>query len=211
MTTTSNIRHSSEEARWGTPEVVVDLGRTVLGGVHGKPITVDPFSEERFNRAIDATWILDGTKGKNGFKDAWLVPCGTCPRADHIMARFPNVGSPPLDLVIPKTATAIVNPPGSDDGLNVKMAWMLLDNYHRLGWFGGGAIWVAFNMNQLQTLQGESERSPLHDDFLRCVPSSRLPFVPHRETELRQRHHRYVQLFRQRLERPRNIGDFLLP
>ena len=85
-----------------------------------------------------------------------------------------------------KTATAIVNPPGSDDGLNVKMAWMLLDNYHRLGWFGGGAIWVAFNMNQLQTLQGESERSPLHDDFLRCVPSSRLPFVPHRETDERE-------------------------
>lgn len=173
MTKTTNIRHSSEEARWGSPVEPVEIAKAVLGR-----ISVDPFSELRFNELIGAERILTGEKGLDGFHDRW-IDVEDCPRADWLLADFPQPE-------VVEDFTALVNPPGSDDGDNVKRAWRLLDAYHRLGWFGGGAIWVAFNLNQFQTLQGISPRSPLSQDFIRCIPDHRLAFIPHKKTDERE-------------------------
>jgi hypothetical protein len=172
----ANIRHASEQPKWGTNPLVIDIGHAVLtcAGLGGQ-ITVDPFSEPEFNAHVRANHILTGAKGNDGFKDRWL-PIDGCPRADHILADYPIASTELLHL-----ATAMVNPPGDELGDNVKNAWRLVDRYHELGWLGGGVLWVAFNLNQMQTLQGISARHPLHGDFegLRCVPDTRLPFTAH--------------------------------
>lgn len=184
-----NIRHSSSQPKWGTPSEVIDIGRAVLTCA-GLPdvITVDPFSEPEFNAHVKANHILTGEKGSDGYRDRWL-PIDACPRADHILAGLVN----PKSWDGTRNArTAIVNPPGSDDGESVKRAWFLLDRYHALGWLGGGALWVAFNLNQLQTLQratsavvrraGDAMPShPLSPEYegLRCIPDHRLSFTRH--------------------------------
>lgn len=178
---TKDIRHSNVEIRWGTAPSYTTISRTVLGITatrRDQSITVDPFSEDRFNVAIGAERILTGEKTRDGYKDRWLAD-DACPRADAILAGFALLGP-----AVENYHTAHVNPPGEkeDDGKrhdNVKNAWRLLDEYHRLGWLGGGALCVLFSLNQFQTLQGVSERSPLHGDFLRCVPARRQPFVRH--------------------------------
>lgn len=183
----ANIRHSSSEARWGTGDEIVAIAKRTLGAFltieHPAsdlpPIHVDPFSESRFNDregGVGARRILTGAKDLDGYRDRWIDD-ERCPRADWVLAG--------LDVTRSRTyrateATALVNPPGSDDGESVKNAWRLVDAYHRLLWVDS-AIWVAFNMNQLQTLQGISPRSPFHGDFdgCRCVPERRIPFVHH--------------------------------
>lgn len=176
----ANIRHSSSQPKWGTPLEVIEVVHAVLAPYDGAAtaVTVDPYSEDEYNAHMLATFILDGTKGRDGYRDRWL-PIEQCPRADHILAGYPVAAA--HDGQRPHMATAAVNPPGSDDGSSVKNAWVLLDAYHRLGWLGGGAVWIAFNLNQLQTLQGISPRHPLSPEFegLRCVPDHRLPFTRH--------------------------------
>jgi hypothetical protein len=178
----SNVRHSSQQPKWGTPLPVVDVALSVLCCASlGDQITVDPFSEPEFNAHVKANYILDGATRGSGFKDRWLLLDG-CPRADQLLANYPLASTEKLHLT-----TALVNPPGDDDGDNVKRAWRLLDEYHHLGWLGGGAIWVAFNLNQFQTLQNASARvgrHPLSLEFegLRCVPDHRLAFTRHSST-----------------------------
>jgi len=173
--TGANVRHSSENPRWGSPEVIVEIGRKVLGRY-----TVDPFTELRFNQIVKAERILTGSPGLDGFHEPWILGA---PRADHVLARFPSVVPAPNIQM----NTALVNPPGDDSGENVKRAWELLDTYHHLGWLGGGALWVGFNLNQLQTVQGVSARTPLSADFLgcRCIPGRRHAFTPAEITDER--------------------------
>lgn len=184
----SNVRHSSASERWGSPNQLVAIGRSVLGAARRglAPIYVDPFTEPEFNQRIQAARILTGVRGLDGYADRWIdVPM--CPRADWILAKMKagQISAGIADGSGPNDYTAFVNPPskedddGRADGSTVKNAWRLLDAYHSQLWLGGGAIWVAFNLNQLQTLQLGTGRSPLHGDFLRCIPDRRQSFVPH--------------------------------
>lgn len=198
MTTTKpkNIRHSSENPRWGSPDAYVSIAKTVLAlrrdGRRDAPITIDPFSEIKFNASVGACRILTG-EGLDGFKDRWisatpsvvtsigaserydhqayLDALDSCPRADQLLAGF-KFNSTLVE------ATGLVNPPGDDSGENVKNAYRLAHAYYTLGWLAGGVVWVAFNLNQLQTLQMDGVRSPLSGDFVRCVPDHREAFVP---------------------------------
>lgn len=177
---TENVMHSSSQPRWGTNPIVVSIAHEVLRACRPDnlaAIEVDPFSEDEFNQTIRAERVLDGTKGRDGFADRWIAT-DLCPRADHILAGYPMSQAPSHG---PEgNHTALVNPPGSEDGLNVKRAWKLLDTYHGIEWVDS-AVWVSFSLNSLQTLQGESIRHPLDPAFTgcRCVPSSRVPFVAH--------------------------------
>jgi hypothetical protein len=65
--------------------------------------------------------------------------------------------------------------------VNVPLAWRILTGYWDLGWLGFGAVWAGFNLNQFQTCQIPNVLSPLAGEFLRCIPSSREPFIPYEE------------------------------
>jgi hypothetical protein len=178
----SNIQHSNSSAQWGTAPEIVEVTHKVLGP---RAITVDPFSEPEFNARIGADRILTGAPGADAYHDRWLDD-PDCPRADWLLAGFVDV--PKRKAYGPDLETSIVNPPSGEEGDNVKRAYRLLELYHRLGWFPGGAIYVGFSLNQLQTLQMSDEvpdadafRSPLHRDWTdcRCIPRKRSAFVPH--------------------------------
>jgi hypothetical protein len=145
----------------------------------GGSIYLDPFSEPEFNECVGAKRILTGEPGLDGFRDRWVnadSDFDPCPRADHLLAGYPVAGYNADRAALARSA--LVNPPGDDTGDNVKKAWRLLDRYHELGWIDS-AVWVAFNLNQLQTLQGISVRSPLCDEFVRAIPDTRLAFASH--------------------------------
>lgn len=199
----SNIRHSSDSPRWGTNPDVIKIGHAVLCGALNQPkIYVDPFSEEEFNAHVGAYRILDGSKGKDGYRDRWIEDWNTdeqrCPRADHLLSGIYQPVAPvgyevtmslspdecdSLGDSLPSVKpTALVNPPSSEDGENVKNAYRIVELMWRLGWFPGGVLWVGFNLNQFQTLQRKEDPhylSPLADRFLRCIPDHRLPYTAH--------------------------------
>lgn len=161
--------HSSKTNNWGSPRTGVDIGRAVLGH-----ITVDPFTNELWNQVIGAERII--TSAQNGYKTPWFEG-----------APAPGVDGRDWEIDDGNENTAWVNGPGDRTGRNIQMAWVALETYHRLGWLGGGGIWVGFNLNQFQTCQKisrvpgqraiyEDVRSPLDRQFLRCVPSSRWPY-----------------------------------
>src|SRR5688572_28299262 len=135
----SNVRHSTESPKWGTAPEIIHIAHRTLGYV-----TVDPFSEPEFNAHVGAERILTGEKGFDGFKDRWL-DVESCPRADWLTTGIAGAGQF-CNVTLTVLPTVLVNPPSDDDGgtrgINVKRAWFILNQYHRLGWFPGGAIWV---------------------------------------------------------------------
>lgn len=193
----NNVQHSSDTPRWGTHPKFIEIGRACLRALY-----VDPFSEDEFNEHVGAWNILDGEKGRNGFVDRWLVDCETSPRADHLLSGIWRPAAPPnfevvvqvpidecdsiADTITTVKPTAFVNAPGSDDGENIKNAYKILELYWRLGWLPGGAIWIGFSLNQLQTLQNASDedgyQNPLSDRFVRCIPSTRYGYTAHSST-----------------------------
>lgn len=183
----AKAQHSSANDDWGTGRAVIDIARAVL-----RYISVDPFSSAKWNAVIGADRII--TEGQDGFTTPWVdhprcpVP-GQAIMTPHertvAQLEVSNWGGKalqaPSDL---DPQTSLVNPPGERTGRNVKRAWYALDQYHRTGWFAGGALYVGFTMNQLQTLQnaafGEPDeteaRTPLNSTFLRCVPDHRIAY-----------------------------------
>lgn len=180
MASKKNIRHTSDSPKWGTSPEAIEVIHHVLGYV-----SVDPFSEPEFNQHMRADRILTGEKGLDGFADRWL-DLEEAPRADWLLTGMSRKTAEGVGFTL--LPTAVVNPPGDDQGINAKRAWYLLNAYHALGWFPGGAIWVGFTLNQFQTLQLKNDvtgfkregfRSPLHADFKRCIPDHRLAYTPH--------------------------------
>ncbi len=159
----SKAQHSSASPLWGTARTLVDLSRVVLGG----DPDLDPFSDPEWNAIVGAKRIL--TKRDNAYRCSWFD------------------GSPPAEYILRGEATSavakkprkgIVNAPGDPRGVLVKDAWTLTEWHHRMYWLGGGVIWIAFNIGQLQTTQqAAAPRCLLHPDFLRCIPRSRVAFV----------------------------------
>lgn len=195
----SNVRHSSGSEKWGSCDSFVEIARACFYG----RVYVDPFTEEEFNGTIAAMRILDGTKGRDGFKDRWLAN-ELAPRADHLLSGvFRPVAPVGFHVFDPRVveerpfksmladdeafdATAFVNAPGDESGEQIKDAYTILELYHRLGWLPGGAFWVGFTLNQFQTLQCVTEndveaRSPLSPAFegCRCIPRKREAYRSH--------------------------------
>jgi hypothetical protein len=180
-------QHSSGKDDWGTGRAMIDIARAVLGY-----ISVDPFSSAKWNAVIGAERFI--TQAQDGYATPWVDHPG-CPAPGQALLvgaalevaklATDRWGAKPIqapsDL---DPQTALVNPPGDKSGKNVQRAWYALDQYHRTGWMSGGALYVGFTMNQLQTLQNAADdkpdedaaRTPLHAEFLRCVPDRRVPF-----------------------------------
>jgi hypothetical protein len=157
--------HSSNTEDYGTGRDILDIGRAVLGW-----FTVDPFSSEKWNTVIEARRII--TAAEDGFITPWFRGA---PAPLQVLSRPDRVGD--------NTHTAIVNAPGGLGGKNVKNAWWALSTYWDEGWIAGGAMWVGFTLNHMQTCQGPAvgERrcpSPFDPRFagFRCVPEKRLPY-----------------------------------
>jgi len=173
----NTTEHSSKTNNWGSPRTSIDIGRAVLGH-----ITVDPFTNELWNQVIGAQRIF--TAAQNGYRTPWFDGAPAPGVDDDVFVEGENDN------------TAWVNGPGDRTGRNIQLAWVAIETYHRLGWLGGGGIWVGFNLNQFQTCQRipleveqegkrnkkstvrffEHVRPPTHRSFLRCVPSSRWPY-----------------------------------
>lgn len=161
----SGAQHSSESSGWGTPSVIVDLATRVL---NLGQISLDPFSAPGWNRTVRAARIL--TEKDDAFSCAWF---------DGSPAAI-DIFNPGATLWGPEQMTgrtALVNPPGDRTGQMVKRAWRLVEWHHASGWLDGGAIWIVFNLGQFRTTQtAGAGRSLLHPDFIRCIPSKRIPY-----------------------------------
>jgi len=152
--------HSSETGCHGTGRPTIDLARAVLGGIN-----LDPFSSAEWNAVIGADRFFD--EYADAFSCAWFD--GAPPAAEILADLAPSRRGP--------LATGLVNAPGDRTGRQCKNAWVLTEWHHRHGWLGGGAIWVAFTLNHLQTTQrAGAPRSLCSPDFLRCIPDHRLAY-----------------------------------
>ncbi len=63
-----NIQHSSRTDKWGTPLLVLDLARLVLGD-----IDLDPASSALFNRRVRAQAFID--EAADGLRCPWPLGC----------------------------------------------------------------------------------------------------------------------------------------
>jgi hypothetical protein len=170
MTDAHSAQHSSASPVYGTPGVIAYIAHVVLGR-----IDLDPFSDDRWNETIRAARFL--TAADDAFTCAWFDGAPTALEILRVHETQWRTDQRPR-----QPHTALVNPPGDKRGEMVKNAWRLVEWHHRTGWLAGGAIVVLFNIGQLQTLQGLHDgsgscvRSPLHRDFLRCVPRRRVRY-----------------------------------
>lgn len=160
-------QHSSATGVWGTARELVDLARATLGG-----IDLDPFTDAAWNAIVGADRII--TAREDAFRCAWF---DEGPTAREILAGDLTAWETPA-----RPATAIVNGPGDPTGDAIKRAWRLTEWHHRAGFLGGGCIWIAFNVGQLQTLQNSgAPRSLL--SFPLLITSSRVRYVESPATE----------------------------
>lgn len=160
-------QHSSATGVWGTARELVDLARATLGG-----IDLDPFTDAAWNAIVGADRII--TAREDAFRCAWF---DEGPTAREILAGDLTAWETPA-----RPATAIVNGPGDPSGDAIKRAWRLTEWYHHNGFLAGGAVWIAFNVGQLQTLQNAgAPRSLL--SFPLLITSSRVRYVESPATE----------------------------
>lgn len=160
-------QHSSSTGVWGTAREIVDLTRATLGEIH-----LDPFSDPAWNQIVGADRIL--TEEDDAFSCQWFPDS---PPASEILD---GIGA--YNLPRCTSSTGIVNGPGDPTGDAIKRAWLLTYWHYRAGWIGGGAIWVAFNIGQLQTLQNSgAPRSLL--SFPLLITSSRVRYLESPATE----------------------------
>lgn len=163
----TSAKRSSRRPEYGTDQPFIDLARATLGG-----ITLDPFSDRAFNERVRADRII--TACMDAFRWPWFKdPCppareilagGLAPMAPDLVAQVELERARPgaVSQAPPNQDTALVNPPGDPRGDRVKRAWELTWWHWHHGWIAGGAVFVMFNIGQLQTLQRtRAGRSPL--------------------------------------------------
>lgn len=165
MTEMANAQHSAKSSDHGTPADVVDAARLVLGG-----FDLDPASSEEHNETIKADKIY--TKENNGLIHPWcgrvfLNPPGTC------------------GLEVCKNARAC-------SCKLVRKFWNKLVREYRIG-NTTSAIWIGFSLEQLASLQNNTEKSPLDFDFPLCFPRKRMNFRGNQPT-----HANYIALLSHR-------------
>ena len=140
-----NAQHSLKSSEWYTPGYVLDATKEVLG-----KIDLDPFSSEKANQEVGASWYYDQ-------------------EADGLSAMWAN----PYTL---EPVTIFINPPGGKRN-NVSMprlAWEKLQRALAEGTVKH-AIWIAYSIEQLQQLQKPAETSI--GKYPMCIIDHRLRFI----------------------------------
>lgn len=142
-----NAQHLSNSQEHGTPLEVVELGRSIGGGIIG----TDPFSSARWNRHIKALVFYD--KDHDGLTSVWSGFC---------------LVNPPGGVTKMVGGKRVTVEPSL-----VRPAWERLVYDWRRGAIDG-ALWVSFSLEQLCLLQG-SPAHPLQ--FPTVVPCERLRYL----------------------------------
>lgn len=124
MSTAPNVQHSAVTADWGTPRAVVELARSVLGG-----IDLDPASSGYFNHhVVRAAAIYD--EHSDGLANPW---------------RGRLLVNPPGTLAGQRAAF--------ERGSVPRKFWERLIGHYIAGDVDA-AVWVGFSLEQLVLLQG---------------------------------------------------------
>ena len=140
--------HSSKNDRWFTPGHIVEAARLALGS-----FDLDPASEPLANTVVRAARII--TAEEDGLAASWLGPLGLPVRT-------------------------FINPPGGITADRRSLAgafWCRLMRERAAGHIAH-AVFVAFNLELLQSTQNSAEREgvPALGEFLVCVPRGRVRY-----------------------------------
>lgn len=180
-------RHSARTGEHGTPPDVVELVRTVLGGV----IELDPASSAEFNKTVRAERFF--TADDNGLeqeleaKTAMINPPGSCPttvKRTRNRATWKRHG---CDRSAVRQRPADKTSERWDGGSPPPCLCKLVPRFwlHVLDAWGRrrvkSVVWIGYSLDQLQTLQGceglwFTQRALTPLSFPMCVPSRRLQF-----------------------------------
>lgn len=188
----SEVQHSAETVRHGTPPEVVDLAYRVLG-----VIDLDPTSDHVLNQWVLARRYL--TEEQDATRTPWFAGG---PRPLRVLEAAPPSHTP---------ETALCNPPG---GL-IKELWYSLCSYWARGWISS-AVWVGFSVEQLTYLQKtRAPHQPLQ--LPTCFPRRRLAYrTPSGEIAASPPHASYLTLltrdpavYRRFVEAARNFGHVI--
>lgn len=208
----ANVRHSSENSEFMTPQWLTDFARHVMGG-----IDLDPASSERANRTVRAERIY--TKEDNGLFQNWWNLDGSPSRV------FEN---PPGGLVDETGREVLIKtktypgckvtgdcglPPGhKHSGVESSAVfwWHKLMHEFEAGHVAC-AIFLGFSLELLQSAQTFAGKQPL--DFPACIPKQRIRFETEDESGARQpgdqpTHGNVVVLVTQNMSRALELNCF---
>lgn len=188
---TANVRHSSDSVEWYSPRDVVDLARSVMGGVD-----LDPFSSDEAQRVVRAGqhWTLEGARRRaaigpsscdgNGFTSPW----GRASEPTRVFVNAPGgtVDDDGLPSVYARGGVAACGVSGSCGApaphahvgrhSAQKRAWRKLVEEWRDGRVSQ-AVFLCFSLELLQVAQSDAAPGePLPTDFPVCYPRRRLAY-----------------------------------
>lgn len=153
MTLEFAARHSMDSPEWYTPSSFVEAAREVMGG-----IDLDPASHPEANLTVKAMEFF--TEEDNGLLQPWHGRIFLNPPGGKGVLTAPRTFRVPAE--------------GQQTKPLVPAFWR-----HLMGEWAQGhidqAIWIGYSLEQLQSLQGSSFKSPL--DFPICITAKRIAFV----------------------------------
>ena len=156
MTVEFAARHTCDSPEWYTPSAFVEAAREVMGG-----IDLDPASHEEANRTVKAARFF--TAEDDGLTQPWVGRLLVNPPG----GKGADVGPRSFELHAGVETGRTLKP-------LVPAFWKHLVSEWALGRCDQ-AIWIGYSLEQLQTLQGVTSKSPL--DFPICVTARRIAFI----------------------------------
>lgn len=149
-------RHSMDSPEWYTPSPFVEAARVVMG-----EIDLDPASHEEANQIVRAKRLF--TIEDDGLKQPWFGRLLVNPPG----GKGADVGPRSFELQAGVETGRTTKP-------LVPAFWRHMLSEWALGHFEQG-IWIGYSLEQLQTLQGVTYKSPM--GFPICVTAKRISFI----------------------------------